>query len=291
MQCGVGDESLFDELVLKLTKMAPPIEAFGIGGSTGAGRRDDVADLDFFILVPTSAYEAFLGSFVERMGSHTKPLVTSWERGVTPLFGYQFSFIYDDFSCADFFINCPVTLRQTPMAKKTRVLLDSAGYFTSFHEALTQRSDPAAELRHRAMAELLSETMRIRKYATRGELVSIVHRLERIRLLGLALQRFLHHGQDFVPHDADKWVLRDLGIQTVERLTPTFPRLSGPEIAGACSTLTDYVAALLATLDPDVYTSDAWNLIGRAVHETTALLHGGGVRGPSCRSATARDAT
>lgn len=264
--------SFFDDTVRCLTDLSPPVEAFGIGGSVGAGKSDDLADLDFFLLVPTEQFREFTASFPTLI-RHPKPLIASRIRGFTAFFGYQFTFIYDDCSSVDYFINCPLTLQSTPMAHKTRVLRDLTGYFTAFHQTLPGRADDQQLYLRNTTAELLWEALRIRKYVKRQDLIALVHRLERIRLVTLALERYLHNDEYFIPHDADKWIARDLGDSIIERLEPTFPSLSPRSISKSFLSIWKYATDLLRELDinGDI-DSGTWELLTNLSMEIQALL-------------------
>jgi hypothetical protein len=162
------------------------------------------------------------------------------------------------------------------MARKTRVLHDATGYFTAFHQNLPGRTSQEPLHLTNTIAELLWEAIRIQKYIKRDDLVPLVHRLERIRLVVLALERYLHHQEYFVPHDADKWVLRDLGPGMIERLGPTFPPLSQPGIARSYRALWALAMDLLRELDTDGRTDpQVWSLFERFGEEIPAMLDGG----------------
>jgi len=263
---------LFEEVRDRLRSLSPPIEAFGIGGSAGAGQDDPSADLDFFLLVPTQDFLPLIQDFPALIGDQGKSRLVTWRRGFTPQFGYQFVFIYQDLSSVDFFINCPVTWTPTPMARKTRILQDATGRFTSYHRSLPDRAQQAEMLTGNTTAEMLSEAVRIRRYARRGELVSIVHRLERIRLLALAVERYVSLGQDFIPHDADKWVARDLGGATVRQLSKTFPKLDARAVAESYRAVVDQLHTALGNHDRTALTTTAWLSVRPLVDQTCAML-------------------
>jgi hypothetical protein len=126
---------------------------------------------------------------------------------------------------------------------------------------------------HDATAEVLSELLRIHKYAARGELIPVVHRLERLRLVVLALERYLHHNGYFTPHDSDKWVSRDLGADLMKQLRPTFPELEPRAIAHALRLLLHLALSLMRELDVDSETSgQLWRLYEELEEEIHSYL-------------------
>lgn len=223
-----------------LHSLAPPVEAFGVGGSSGAGRQDGLSDLDFFLLVPDASFFAFVKEFPQLVRHPWPPL--AWRRrGFVPDFGFQFSVVYPNLYSVDYHVNCHSSLLRTPMARKTRVIFDATGAFTEFHRTLPIDSDPSSE----AAAELLIELLRLHKYARRRELLSAMHRLERLRLVLLGLERYLRYGEPYVPHDADKWVRRDLDKQVCVELARTFSDFRGSAVSLAFQSLYQGVAARL----------------------------------------------
>jgi hypothetical protein len=205
-----------------LHSLCPPLEAVGIGGSVGAGTRDSGSDLDFFLLVPDDGFFAIVREFPDLIRHPWPPLVMR-RRGFHPEFGYMFSYAYHNRYQVDYNVNCRSSLIRTPMAAKIRVTKDLAGFFTRYQSDMRRYSaghdeSPALE----AAAEFLLETLRIEKYAQRRELLSMVHRFERLRLILLGLERHLRRGEPYSPHDADKWAARDLTAETLREVEATF---------------------------------------------------------------------
>jgi len=219
-------KSFLDYQLAMLHELCPPIEAVGIGGSVGSGEADAMSDLDFFFLLPDDDFFATIDVFPELI-SHRQPPVVSWRRGFNPDFGFTFSYFYNDGTSVEYMLNCHHSLRRTPMALKTRVIRDLTGYFTRYHESLIDHPELTAQhYASESAGALLAEILKISKYARRNELVAVIHRLERLRLILLALERHISLGDHYVPHDADKRVHRDLGPAIEDMLALTFCEFS-----------------------------------------------------------------
>lgn len=238
-------ESWVDAELRKLRALCPPFEAIGVGGSLGAGTGADESDLDVFILVPDEDFFAIVADFPTLI-EHPWPPVVSRRRGFLPEFGYQFTFVYPNRHSVDYVLNCHGSLERTPMARKTRVIEDRTGRFTEYHRQVAADLAAGRDHAQAVAAELLIELLRINKYARRGELVSLVHRLERLRLVLLALERVRRTGEPYCPHDADKWVARDLGPELTAWLHRTF---APPEPKAAAAAVELLCAGILERLD------------------------------------------
>ena len=208
-----------------LQELCPPFAAVGLGGSVGARQNDADSDLDFFLLAPAEEFLSLVESF-PRMVRHPSPPVVCRRRGFHAEFGYMYTYVYSNRCHVDYSINCSGTLARTPMAAKTHVLKDLTGEFTAYHEQMRDlaRDFPAGEALDGAAAEVLVELVRIEAYTRRGELLSVLHRFERLRLVLLGLERHIRGIGPYTPHDADKWVARDLPemLETVAATCPTF---------------------------------------------------------------------
>lgn len=231
-----------------LHEMCPPVEAVGIGGSGGAGNADALSDLDFFLLIPDSDFFNFVATF-PAMVRHPWPPAVGRRRGFVPDFGFQVSFLYPNRYLVDYHLNCHGSLRRTPMARKTRITKDLTGVFTRFHQTLPDSGRLSGdEYRVDAASEIVIELLRIRKYAGRDELVPIVHRLERLRLVLLGLVRCLRHDEPYCPHDADKHVARDLGPAMNATIADTFPVFDPAGVVRALRVLYRELGPLIAEL-------------------------------------------
>jgi hypothetical protein len=268
----MSNPDLYRHNVQLLLDISPPIEAFGIGGSGGSRNTDQFSDLDFFLFISVGRFSQFLQDFPSLLRHPVAP-IASRQRGFLPYFGYQFTFIYPDRSIVDYFVNCNITLLVTPMARKTQVIHDLTGEFTEYHRNLPGPAEGRAAHLADAAAEILTELIRIKKYVGRNDLPPVIHRLERLRLVALALERYLHHAQPYIPHDADKWVLRDLGPGPYETLRPTFARLSLPDIDRALRQLTDFTLGLMRELDDRADISDRlWRMYTELANEIHTSL-------------------
>lgn len=233
----------FDEQVKALEELCPPVLAFAVGGSRGIGTSDELSDVDFFLLVPNDKLFTFAESF-PKLISHPWPPLATRDRGFWPEFGYQISYVYDNGCTVDYFINSEESLRRTPMARKMTILKDSDGRFTSYQESI---ADYCASPQSRqdyilaAAAEILIELITILKYAQRGDLIPVLHRLERLRLVYLGLSRYRLNSEPYVPHDADKRVMHDLESHVVESITQTFPYLNKADAAHSFRKLLDLI--------------------------------------------------
>jgi hypothetical protein len=237
--------TFFEDQLRNLHDLCPPFEAVGVGGSLGAGSADPDSDLDFFLLVPDDQFFAVVHRFPTLIG-HVWPPVVSRRRGFLPEFGYQFTYVYPNGYSVDFVLNCPSSLLRTPMARKTRVTKDLTGRFTRFHQSVANDLATGDDYVPAVAAELLIELLRISKYARRAELFSLVHRLERLRLVLLAQER-RRHGEPYCPHDADKWVARDFDPDVVSLLHATF---APPEPTAAAAAIRVLCTGILDRLEP-----------------------------------------
>lgn len=250
-----------------LRGLVPPLEAYGLGGSSGRGSADALSDLDFFLLVPDKEFFAFVQQFPGLI-RHPWPPIAWRRRGFVPDFGFQFSAVFENLYSVDYHVNCHSSLRRTPMARKTQVIFDNSGLFTEFHRALPDssllsREEYAAD----AAAEVLIELQRLHKYVCRGELLSVLHRFERLRLVMLGLERYLRGGEPYSPHDADKWMARDLTAAVNAEVAATFSVFDWKAAAASFTLLHAGVSARLAevTEQSPAYRSAIDRLAGEIV--------------------------
>jgi hypothetical protein len=154
------------------------------------------------------------------------------------------------------------------MARKTKVLMDHTGTFTNFHAAVAG-ADPQLD---EAWGEVLVELLRIRKYAERGELLTVLHRFERLRLVLLALERHLRHAEPYIPHDADKWVGRDLSPSVNALIASTFAPCTWPAAGSAFAAVYQGVTARLAELTSPKPPEGYWQLCAELRAEIGELI-------------------
>lgn len=254
-----GDITLDYQLQM-LHSLCPPLEAVGLGGSTGRGQADDLSDLDFFLLVPDAEFFAIVERFPDLI-THPQPPVGCWRRGFTPNFGFSFMYFYPDGASVEYMLHCHRSLRRTPMALSTRITKDLTGFYTRFTEDLPASPELSREgYAADATGELLAELVKLSRYARRGELPAIVHRFERLRLVLLGLERYLTRGEDYAPHDSDKRVYRDLGAAGETMLAPTFCELDPEAALTAFRALYGGVTERLTRMAPQTMAGDAGKL-------------------------------
>jgi hypothetical protein len=204
-------EDFHDYQIRMVQELCPPFDAVGIGGSAGMGQQDADSDRDFFLLAPADRFLPLVESF-PRLVRHAWPPIVERRRGFVAEFGYMYTYMYDNGCYVDYILNCSGTLPRTPMVAKIRVLKDLTGEFTAYREegGALARDFPNSAAAESASADLLIETRKIKAYAVRAELISVLHCFERFRLVLLALDRHLRGTDPYTPHDAAKWVARDL---------------------------------------------------------------------------------
>jgi hypothetical protein len=233
---------LLDYLCRLLVRLCPPFEAAGFGGAPEAAT-DGYSDVDCFLLAPDGDLAGLIGSFPGLVEHPEEPIV-AWERGWHPGFGYQYVYIYPDSSGIDYFINSAYTLTATAMALKTRLVIDNTGSYSSFLASLNDhRSLSAGAEYSAAAAEYLVELVKVRKYVARRQLLAAAHRLERLRLVLLALERSHARSDRYNPHDADKHI--DLGNDLGELIASTFLPLTWPDVHTALEALSRAIVARL----------------------------------------------
>jgi hypothetical protein len=232
--------------------LCPPFDAVGIGGSAGIGQHDAESDLDVFFMAPADAFLSLVESF-PRLLQHAWPPVVERQRGFIAEFGYMYTYVYANGCYVDYILNCSGTLPRTPMSAKIRVLTDITGEFTAYQReaAVLARHFPDSEAVECAAADLLIETRKIKTYAVRAELVSVLHCFERFRLVLLALDRHIRGTDPYIPQDAAKWVARDLP-DLQEILSATFVPFAWQEAERAFDVLHQGIRdRLVDVADPD----------------------------------------
>jgi hypothetical protein len=204
-----------------LRSLSPPIKAFGIGGSVGAGQADKLADLDFFIVLPTRHFFRHLLKIRSLLpGSPTVAALPEPE--FHSGFGFKVSYILRDGTGVEYFFNCLETLSDGPMRLKTKILFDPLGLFRkSVKKGTIKRQSQVRPFLRLLAYEYLSEVFKIRKRAIRGEVVSLFARLERLRRVLISLDRLAVLGQVCSPHDADRNLEADFGEAYVRGLLET----------------------------------------------------------------------
>jgi hypothetical protein len=274
----VGDTFLDYQLQM-LHRLCPPLEAVGLGGSTGRGEADDLSDLDFFLLVSDAEFFAAVERFPDLI-THPQPPVAHWRRGFTPNFGFTFAYFYRDGISVEYMLHCHRSLRRTPMALSTRITRDLTGFYTGFLESLPGSAELSRDgYTADATGEFIAELLKLSKYAQRGELPAIVHRFERLRLVFIGLERYLTRGEPYAPHDSDKRVYRDLGQAGETMLSPTFCELDPQAALAAFRVLYRGIKERLDRLAPSIETGDA----GELAAGLSARIEDGLVRMASAR--------
>jgi hypothetical protein len=205
-----------------LRSLSPPVRAFGIGGSIGAHQADKLADLDFFVLLPTRNFFKHLNRIREALPGFSTVASLS-EPEFHPGFGFQLSYILRDGTSLEYFFNCLETLTDDPMRLKTKVLFDPKGLLTKLlKRSATRHRAQARRLLRRLAFDYLTEILKMRKYAIREEIVPFFPRLVRLRRVLICLDRFAILGEVCSLHDADRRLLSDFGKKYVRGLSQTF---------------------------------------------------------------------
>jgi hypothetical protein len=248
------DDPLRERQLQVLHELCPPFLAVGLGGSTGASSDDGLSDLDFFLLAPDDGFLHLARTFPDMVSHPWEPLVCR-RRGFHPEFGYMYTYVFPNLRHIDYNLNCHGTLARTPMAARTHVTKDLTGEFTEYHERMRDLAGHFAveEAVDDARGELLVELVRMQAYTRRNELLSVLHRFERLRLVYLALLRHEAGTGSYVPHDADKWVRRDLPPDVTAVVAGSFCRFDWDEAAMSFRRLVD------ALRDAIVRRSSAWD--------------------------------
>jgi len=261
---GPSRVELLQYYMTALSSMQPPLEAISLGGSSSDGTYDEASDLDFFLLFPDEVFFTAATNF-ERNLTHPTPVIVSRRRGFVPLFGFGYSYIYQNHTSVDFFLNCPSSLTVSPMVSKAHILVDHTGRYTRFIESTTAGVDRDWLVRY-ISSELVFIVTTMEKFAKRGDLLRLLHRLERLRLLLLSLEWFLKRGKIVHPHDADLSVDRDLSPVFCSEVYSTIGVQSGSAAAEAIQLLCIAIKTRLVRLDPDSSDDQLYKLVDHAVH-------------------------
>jgi hypothetical protein len=230
---------LFQYQFEMLSALCPPLLGFGIGGSQGASKADQHSDLDFFLLVPNDQLFSFAKG-LPHLITHPWPPVAIRDRGFWPDFGYQLTCVYYNECMIDYFINCEASLRLTPMARKTKILKDTTGQLSAYQNRIRRYCNSKqanADYISAASTETLIELLIIQKHVRRHDLIPVVHRLERLRLIYLGLTRHHTNTAPYVPHDADKRVHQYIEPRLLDSIIQTFPRCKPAEVTLSYQTL------------------------------------------------------
>ncbi len=220
---GETRSQFFQECINKLIASMPPIEAFGIGGSIGAGAEDGASDLDFFVLVPDDLLLAALSSLkasLAPVGTFSEGKDNVFVSG----FGFRFSYIAPG-KGVEYFVTSHSMLQPNVMQLKTQILKDTTGFLSQHILSLATQQ---ASLRDSALTslwhEIYTELEKLHKYLLRAEELAFDYRLVSIRRYILALDRIAHLGELVSPHDADRRV--PLHLRNIYTGIPLHHRLS-----------------------------------------------------------------
>lgn len=223
--CSTMNEKI-EQICEALQRLSPPIEAYGIGGSIGAGDDDAYSDLDFFLLIQTEKFFSTLSFLQESLVPDD--VVAALEEPVGQAgFGFQFGYILEDGSGTEFFVNCRETLTWNPMRTKTHILFDSTGFFTEFVEKGEQsREELAATFFSNLSYQYLTEIAKTRKYIMRNEAIPLQERVLKLMRIVASLRRYERNGELCAPHDALRGLADSLGGGTVDELRQTLDELA-----------------------------------------------------------------
>ncbi len=248
----------------------PPIEAVAVGVSLAARRADEYSDVDFFVLLPEPGFLSSVGELGRRISCTADCLAYRFE-GYVQDFGFTFTLIDRDGTFIDLFINCPPTLPRGPMALKTRILLDATGQYT---QLLRCQAPPEYSLqRNNAVVDVLVELDMLRKYAARRELVPLLHHLDQLRVVVIALERATKHGQPYNPYGSDSRLSAETGPGYEGELLDTFPtKLEPASIAEAITALLDRAARVSAEGEVDLLLGESGKLMKTILRDCVELL-------------------
>lgn len=144
----------------QLQRLCPPFDAAGFGGASEE-RRDLLSDIDCFLLAPGHQLSALIDLLPSLLDHPAEPIL-HWDRGWHAGFGYQHTFVYPGGSMVDYFVNSAHTLASTAMARKTRLVVDRTGDYTTFLAKLVSSHAVPADRQHAAAwAEVTVELLRV----------------------------------------------------------------------------------------------------------------------------------
>jgi hypothetical protein len=194
--------SLLASQTVALRRLMPPIDAFGVGGSYGRGTADASADVDFFVIVPGETFWEHVRAFPSAI-EHPLPVISRGVGRFMSDYGYRLGFILEGNRKVEYFFNSPETMTPLPLSARIQVLEDRSGWLTDVLARSRARFE--ADRREHVAAgvhDCLSEIHDLRKHASRGDMLSMIWRLNTLRRHVLALDHIRTSNDVYAPSSA-----------------------------------------------------------------------------------------
>jgi hypothetical protein len=225
--------ALLETQAAALRRLMPPVDAFGIGGSHGRGTADDVADLDFFVVLPDDAFWEHVRAFPTLI-EHPLPVVSRGVGRFMSDYGYRIGFILAGNRKVEYFFNSPATMTSLPLSARIQVIEDRSGWLSALLEASRAafEADPGPHVAA-GVHDCLLEIHDLRKHAARGDLVSMIWRLNTLRRPVLALHRMQVGGDVYAPSSAVSQTRKAGDPDLLARVEASVPTADAASIAAA----------------------------------------------------------
>jgi hypothetical protein len=189
------------------------VAACALGGSVAENKADIVSDTDIFLYCSDDGFLRNVKKFGVLFGS-TFSLLAGRYRGYLLDIGYQYTSVLPGPIFLDIFLNCSESLRGSHLLSKNKILFDKTGEYSRLVTSSTATPAAVWDSPH---GEFLIELDLLAKFAKRREFIPFAGRLERIRMIYIALLK-QSRGVAYNSYLADRHVRELLGPEFESRL-------------------------------------------------------------------------
>lgn len=205
----------------RLRSMSPLVEAFGVGGSQATGSADAASDIDIFVLLSGDSVRAVYHDFPEQLSHDETPLLRLGPEYLSG-FGFRYRYIFDRIGKIEYFVNTRESFVSCAAVARTRVVHDSAGWWSAQIQAARSRS---FDWRTEARGHWIANAVDLSRYVLRRQPASASLVLARLQKLSCSVVLTSVYGGPFSLHGVQSEAERTLPAETLRSI---FPDSSNP---------------------------------------------------------------